>query len=178
MNKQWVTFATEHPSIASVITGTDQTNLVEEFIKINNGGGVSAMQKYIFAFLRDKQPPITTLEECYIQLLQKWKALVAIADVATQIGMSFTGSGYKQHSDTRKREWTEDTTSASSQQPWATKTKQDPTTHTPKVWDTYCTQCGIGGHTKSKSARQTQTLPSSIRPQRRHMRTAPHGKNV
>ena len=148
MNKQWVTFATEHPSIASVITGTDQTNLVEEFIKINNGGGVSAMQRYVFAFLRDRQPPITTLEECYMHLLQKWKALDAIADVASQIGMSFTGGGYKTaFPDTRKRGWTDDTSSATNQQTWAQKIKSDPPIKPPQVFDIYCTQCGIGGHT-------------------------------
>ena len=107
MIEQWVKFSTDHQDIAKVPLGTTQLELVDEFVKINNDKDLDApLQTYMMSAVRDRDPPITTLEEAFDFILDKWFTLSMWAEVMIRIGMEFKPSIYKfytQSQDNKKR---------------------------------------------------------------------------
>jgi len=98
MNKQWAEFSNDHPDLANPNPGADHSTLVGEFITLNmSPRACSKAQHFMFAYLRDYIPKITTLTKAYSLLLPKWMETKRACEVGIQVGMIFPENYRLQH---------------------------------------------------------------------------------
>ena len=160
--RQWATFQEEFPELFRVGPSVNQTDLFEEVIRINNDPDFdSPLQTYFMSAMRDKVPPITTLDGAFGFLIDKWATTADMVEICKRIGMIFKAWYPKEYSQyqekNKKRSFQDSQSSAYINTKEHPKVKDHVKRSTPDSTN-HCKHCGINAHPE-KSCSQDKLGP-------------------
>jgi len=144
----------KHGHLFENLLTSDQLRLFEEFIRINNDDDTNApYQTFIISAIRDKKPPIDSLDEALNFLLWKWSETKAMVDICERIGMAWKKFFPKTHSSIQsinnKRSFGASNDSGHIDTKYHPRTIDNPTKKTSLKKEELCYHCGMGNHVSS-----------------------------